>query len=334
MRANRPMVERHGPVTARIARHAFWLLAAMAGICLLNASTARGAEATARASRGRGVIRGSIFGVPDDQRVWTPLPLRTLFSEGWDEPWISPPSGDSGAVRQGWVDSAVDGLFYRNFVWLFSRTDGLPQGRDSGLGLFQFQSPLSRRAWISLDVPFVTALYGDSGPYQAASFGDFNVTTRIMLRETRNLSVVASFGARSPTGVPQTGNGLALLFPNMEFWSDLGGGVALRGGMGVEVPTNRFGSQRATMVTNLALGRTVTAHDSWPLGDFQYYLAATVRDNLEGSPGSLPGTYASLTPGFRTHLGREYYLAGGYELPVTGSQVLSQRLTIFFVKGF
>ncbi|HEV3023489.1 MAG TPA: hypothetical protein VGX76_13540 [Pirellulales bacterium] len=288
-------------------------------------------SSTSRRSSARPrVVLGSIFGVPGDQRDWTPLPLTTLFSEGWNEPWIAPPNGSSGAVRQGWANSA-DGLFFRNLVWVYQGTEGLPAGRDADLGLFQFQSPLSRRLWITLDVPFVATLYADHGPSSVASFGDLSFTPRVMLRESQDLSIIAGLGVRTPTGELQTGNGLARRFPNAQFWSDIGHGISLRGGTGVDVPLNNFDALPTNLASNLAIGQTLTRHERRPLGDFTYYLSTNVRNVLGASPAH---TYVSLQPGFRTHLGKDFYLAGGYEVPVSGPHLFSDRLTVFVAKGF
>jgi hypothetical protein len=45
-------------------------------------------------------ITDSLFGQPDPNS-WRPLPISTLFSEGWNEAWVPSPSGSSGAPRQG-----------------------------------------------------------------------------------------------------------------------------------------------------------------------------------------------------------------------------------------
>jgi len=43
----------------------------------------------------------SLFGDPySDPDRWQPLSLGTLLTEGWDEPWISPPKGGGGARHQ------------------------------------------------------------------------------------------------------------------------------------------------------------------------------------------------------------------------------------------
>ncbi len=278
-----------------------------------------------RRYRPREVVRESIFGSGTDE-PFTPLLLRTLFTDGWDDPWIAPPSDSGMPVRQGWVN-APDGLFFRNLVWTYQNTADIPGDRTANLGLFQFQSPLSRRLWITLDIPYVTTL---SAP-NAASFGDLNLGTRVMLRETRRLSIIGGLGTRMPTGQLSTFTGLARLNPNLQFWAHLSGRWSMRGGAGVDVPLNNFDLLPTNFLTNLAIGETVTGHDVRILGDFQYYLTATLRSNL--SSESVP-TYFSLTPGFRTHLGGEYYLAGGIEVPLTQPHPFGERFTVFLVKGF
>src|SRR5207247_140006 len=48
----------------------------------------------------------SLFGDPySDPDRWQPLSLGTLLTEGWDEPWISPPKGGGGAPRQSWLNA-------------------------------------------------------------------------------------------------------------------------------------------------------------------------------------------------------------------------------------
>lgn len=279
-----------------------------------------------RRYRPREVIKESIFGSGEDEE-FTPLLLRTLFTDGWDDPWIAPPSDADMPVRQGWVN-APDGLFFRNLVWTYQNIADIPGDRNANLGMFQFQSPLSRRLWITLDVPFVTTV---SGTPSAASFGDFNVATRVMLRETKRLSIIAGLGVRTPTGELSTFNGLARLSPNLQFWTHLAGRWSMRGGAGVDVPLNNYDVLPTNFLMNVALGQTITGHDVPIFGDFQYYVTANLRSNL--SRRSVPAFF-SLTPGFRTHLGGEYYLAGGVEIPLTHPRPFADRLIFFFVKGF
>ena len=72
------------------------------------------------------------------------------------------------------------------------------------------------------------------------------------------------------------------------------------------------------------------ASDAAPFGDFTYYLSSNFQENFGDSQSS----YFSLTPGFRTHLGHNFFLLGGVEIPLTGPQSFSERFTLMLVKGF
>ena len=96
---------------------------------------------TATDSRPSGFFRvayASIFG-PSDYAPWRPLSLRTLFSEGWDEPWIAEPN-DSGDAQQGWINSA-DGNFYRLSFFSYTYTNRLARAATATPG----RTPCTRR---------------------------------------------------------------------------------------------------------------------------------------------------------------------------------------------
>ena len=42
--------------------------------------------------------------------------------------------------------------------------------------MFQYQTPLSRQAWVGLDIPFAVHLDGDNGARDETDFGDVTVT--------------------------------------------------------------------------------------------------------------------------------------------------------------
>jgi hypothetical protein len=65
-------------------------------------------------------LTGDVYAEPSR---WRPLSLETLFSEGWNQPWASPPTGAGGAPRQGWLDAA-DGVFYRLAIGTFAYKHG------------------------------------------------------------------------------------------------------------------------------------------------------------------------------------------------------------------
>lgn len=262
-----------------------------------------------------------------NQRPWTPLSIHTLLSEGWDEVWIAPPSGLGGAPRQGFVNAA-DGHFNRNFILDYITTKHVVDGRDGQLGVFQFQSPLSRRLWISIDVPFVSILQTTTGVPGKTSFGDLNLFPKVMLHETQNVSISAGVGVRFGTGNLETGSGQTRIFPQSQIWRDIGRGFVLRGGLGVDAATNHSMPPSA-LVSELAIGRFITPHDAAPLGDLAWSLAAVMRNNL-GAPHS----FVSLTPGMRTHLGNNYFFLAGYEVSVVGPRPFDDRLTFQFIKVF
>ena len=95
-----------------------WLVFALSVLCLGGMPASSSAQART----------GSMFGVMGESLTgdfyaesagWRELSLGSLFSEGWNEPWASPPAGEGGAPRQGWLN-AYDGVFYRLGVATFS----------------------------------------------------------------------------------------------------------------------------------------------------------------------------------------------------------------------
>ncbi|HME95567.1 MAG TPA: hypothetical protein VKN16_15280 [Methylomirabilota bacterium] len=73
-----------------------------------------------------------------------------------------------------------------------------------------------------------------------------------------------------------------------------------------------------------------TPHTAVPFGDLVFYLSANLGQTIDG-----PSTNTlSLTPGFRTHLGENWYFLGAVEVPVTtvkgfDYQVLGALMKVF-----
>ncbi len=292
-----------------------------------------------------GVARASIFG-PTDYAPWQPLRLATLFSEGWDQSWIAPPDGSGGAVRQGWI-GAADGNFYRLYWFSYIEAFHVTSGNNGYISRFNLYTPLSRRLMLITTVPYVnanspsfnlgTADFGSSGAAirgqraqgTGTSFGDLTLTPRVMLAETRDLSLSAQVTIQIPTGSTRSSAGKAIISPALQFWRDIGNGWALRGAFNSSTGVNKPGIGQ-TLVSQLAVGRTITPHDRPIFGDFTYYLAANISNQT--APKSL--TTVTLGPGFRTHLGRDYYLLGAVTVPVTGPPPFDESATIWLMKTF
>jgi hypothetical protein len=283
------------------------------------------------------VILQSIFGEtdPDD---WRPLPLSTFFSEGWREPWVPSPSGSGGAPRQGWIN-ASDGNFYR--LWFFTFAQGFNRAPDSNsyLGAFTLYTPLSRRLLLITNIPFVVTnniasgqpIINPTGPTATkrsqTSFGDISFTPRVMLHETQDFSLTAELAITVPTGRGPL-EGHTALTPAIGFWNNFAGGWVIRGGFGDLIALG--GGGKNTLISQLAIGQTLTAHDVPLFGDFTYYLSTVVDTPLPDAQR----TSVTLTPGIRTHLGREWYFLAGVPIPLTKDRVAEIGMIFWFMKAW
>ena len=289
------------------------------------------------------VARESIFG-PKDRAPWTPVPLQTLFTEGWRDPWIMAPPGPSGALRQGWI-GAADGNFYRLYYFSYNEIFDVAQGGNGYATQYNLYTPLSRRLLLLAKVPYfnanspslnlATTTFGTSGAStnrssrRGTSFGDLTLTPRVMLAESQAFSLSAEFTVQVPTGATRSGAGRAILSPGVHFWADLGRRWSTRGGFNVSEGVNKAGSG-TTLTSQLAVGRTITPHDTRIFGEFTTYLTANVSNQV--APRSL--TTVTLGPGFRTHLGHDYYLLGAATVPVVAPRPYDESMTFWFMKLF
>jgi hypothetical protein len=289
------------------------------------------------------VILESIFGKPDPD-TWRPLPIWTLFTEGWNEAWVPSPNGSGGAPRQGWID-ASDGNLYR--LWFFTFAQGFnfreprnePSMGNGYLGAFTIYTPLSRRLELITNISFELRNNAVSGlptinpnrPGATTSrshsgFGDITFTPRVLLHETKDFSLTSELAVLVPTGTRPLAGRMELI-PNVSFWNNFAGGWVIRGGLGDLIPLN--GGQN-TLISQLAIGQTLTAHDLPLLGDFTYYLSTVVdTPTLNGDKTSV-----SLTPGIRTHLGNDWYFLAGLPIPVTKDRVSDLGMIFWFMKAW
>jgi hypothetical protein len=279
-----------------------------------------------------GAIRESLFGdVYAEPSNWRPLPARTFFTEGWNEPWVSPPPGEGGAPRQGWLNS-FDGVFYRLGVL----TGGLAEdfndnGNQYNLGLTLY-TPFNARFELRTDIPFLVSNRDETGSDYHTNFGDLLITPRFLISESRNFTQSLNVTFRIPSGSEENGNAFAAVNPVWEFWWNIWCKLVLRGGIGFSFPYTDSDRTRNALIGNLAVGYYFTPHDFTPFGDLVWYLAANVNQPID-ERGS-KDTLMTLTPGFRTHLGRNWYLLGGIELPVTDPVAFDFQVLAGLIKVF
>ena len=84
------------------------------------------------------------------------------------------------------------------------------------------------------------------------------------------------------------------------------------------------------LISQLAIGQTLTDHDVPWFGDFTYYLSTVVKTPLSGGDQ----TSVTLTPGLRTHLGRDWYFLAGLPTPVTKARVADLGMILWFMKAW
>jgi hypothetical protein len=260
-------------------------------------------------------VTGDVYS-DEAAKNWQDLSYSNLFSKGWDKAWSSPPNGGGGAPRQGWLN-AYDGVFYRLSIATFGWQHG--NGADNYSNDIVSYTPLNQRMEIQTDIPVIASTQGASG--RQTNFGDFTITPRIILSESKNVTQTFNLNFRTPTGDVFNGNHVASIGPQYNFWANSWKGLVVRGGAGFSVPYSGNISQagaRSTFNANLAVGYYFTPHDFTPVGDMVWYVSTNVSQPIDNR-GTVNNTFVSMTPGFRTHLGQNWYLLGAVEVPVTSN---------------
>jgi hypothetical protein len=282
-------------------------------------------------------ITESVFGKPDAD-TWRPLPCSTLFGEGWNEAWVPSPNGSGGAPRQGWINAA-DGNMYR--LWFFTFAQAFNQGPKSNayLGAYTLYTPLSRRLLLITNIPFVLRNNAGSGlptisptgltppSKDHTTFGDISFTPRVLLHETQDFSLTSEVAVLVPTGNEPLAGKTALI-PAVSFWNNFAGGWVIRGGIGDYIPLGGGGSD--SLIGQLAIGQTLTDHDVPLFGDFTWYVSAVANTALRDGQH----TSVTLTPGMRTHLGRDWYFLAGLPTPLTTQRVGDIGMIFWFMKAW
>jgi hypothetical protein len=261
-------------------------------------------------------ITGDVY---SDQAAanWQDLSYSNLFSKGWNKPWVSPPNGGGGAPRQGWIN-ANDGVFYRLGIAVFSWQHGLNNG-DGYSGNLVNYTPLNQRLEIQTNIAMNSNI--GAGNEKQTNFGDFRIAPRVILSESKDTTQLFSLTFRTPTGNSFNGSGVASITPEYQFWHNSWKGLVVRGGAGFTIPyageLSKTGA-RSSFDANLAVGYYFTPHDAVPFGDMVWYVSTNLSQPIDNrAPTS--NTFVSLTPGFRTHVGDNWYLLGAVEVPVTSN---------------
>ena len=123
-----------------------------------------------------------MFGKPD-WKEWTPLTIDKLC-EGWCDPWVAPPDGTGGSLRQGWL-GVPDAFFNRMLVGFDTFAKGNHGGPDANSADFLYETPITRRYMIGFVVPFADTLSATPTAGAKTEFGDVTIENRFLLHETK-----------------------------------------------------------------------------------------------------------------------------------------------------
>jgi hypothetical protein len=276
-------------------------------------------------------LTGDVYAEPSR---WRPLSIRTFFSEGWDQAWASPTNGSGGAPRQGWI-GAADGVFYRLAIGTFSFANDAGDNGDAYNSGVTIYTPLSRRFELRYDVPIVVSSKGSSDSYHTA-YGDFGITPRVILSDSQDLTQSFGVSFRTPTGDATNGNAVAAIQPGYEFWSNPWNKLVVRGGASMFIPYGHDSfsesGARNTFGAQLAAGYYFTEHDLTPFGDLVFDVGTTLTQATDGRGPAT--TTLLITPAFRTHMGWNWYLLAGIDVPVTSPQPYDFQPTVGLMKVF
>ncbi len=276
-------------------------------------------------------LTGDVYAQPSS---WRPLSLGTLFSEGWDQAWASPINGSGGAPRQGWI-GAADGVFYRLGIGTFSYAHDAGENGDAYNGGVTLYTPLSRRFELRYDFPAIVSSKGSTDSYHTA-VGDLAITPRVILSESQDFTQSLGVAFRTPTGDDTNGNGIAAITPGYEFWSNPWAKLVVRGGATMAIPYGHDSfadsGARNTFGAQLAAGYYFTDHDATPFGDLVFDVGTTLSQATDNRGPHT--TTLLITPAFRTHLGSNWYLLAGVDVPVTSPQPYDVQPTVGLMKVF
>jgi hypothetical protein len=148
-----------------------------------------------------------------------------------------------------------------------------------------------------------------------------------LLHETQDFSLTSEMAVLVPTGNQPLASKTALV-PNVSFWNNFAGRWVIRGGIGDLIPLQGGGTN--TLISQLAIGDTLTEHDVPLFGDFTLYLSAVADTQLHQGNH----TSATLTPGMRTHLGNDWYFLAGLPTPVTSQRIGDIGMIFWFMKAW
>lgn len=259
------------------------------------------------------------------------LTFGTFFSYGWDVAWKEPVEGPDDAPRFRLL--RIQRAFWEREIRIASPyAFGADGGTVNELEVeVEIELPVSRRFLIE----FEPALKGIKpyGGLWAFGAGDLSVIPQVMLYETKDVSFSSGLSVRVPTGSQSVGAGRTSLAPYLALWTDLGQRVSLHTFFGTEFPLAGYGPGRPDSVFQYAaaLAKTVTPKNTPWFGNLTFFAELNGTTNIGGPNRS---TTVTLLPGVRWLVLKDFWLAAGYEAPLTGTRQFDGRVWFSIYRDF
>lgn len=259
------------------------------------------------------------------------LSFGNFFSYGWDVAWTEPEEGPDDAPRFRLM--RIQRAFWEREVRIFSPyafgTDG---GTADELEVeMEIELPVNRRFLIE----FEPALKGvrPYGSFWTFAAGDLLVIPQVMLYETKDISFSSGLSVRVPTGSQSVGSGRTSLAPYLAWWTDLGQRTSLHTFFGAEFPLAGYGPDRPNAIFQYgaALAKTVTPKNTPWFGNLTFFAEL---NGTTDSGGPRPSTTVTLLPGIRWLVFKDFWLAAGYEFPLTTTRQFDGRAWFSIYRDF
>jgi len=258
------------------------------------------------------------------------LTFKNFFTYGWDVGWKEPDEGLNDAPRFGLL--RIQRAFWEREIRLVhSYTFGVDGGAADEQELeMEVELPINRRFLIDFE-PAVSSVRANGRSWDFGG-GDLKVIPQVMLWETKDLSFSSILVVRTPTGTRRVGEGRTSLMPSLALWTDLGERLGLHTFFGAEFPLDGYeaGHRDAVLQYGIAPAKTVTPKDTLLLGNLTFFAEFNGTTDM----GRQKQTTLTLLPGVRWLLFKDFWLATGYEFPLTGTNALESRVWFSIYRDF
>lgn len=259
------------------------------------------------------------------------LTVGNFVSYGWNVGWKEPDEGAEDAPRFRLL--RIQRAFWEREIRIVSPyAFGTDRGTANELEVeTEIELPISRRFLIEFE-PAAKGIKPNGSSWSFAA-GDLSVIPQVMLYETKNVSFSSGLSVRVPTGSSSVGAGRTSLAPYLALWTDLGQRVSLHTFFGTEFPIAGYGPERAdaTLQYGAALAKTVTAKNTPWFGNLTFFAEVNVTTDIGGPDSS---TKVTLLPGARWLVAKDFWLAAGYEVPLTAAREFDGRVWFSIYRDF